>query len=239
MVNAETGERPRMPARKGSAFSIHSVTASVANIAAAAASHRERPRAYTLPTVEREMTEVTSRPESLYERDDIDEEDEDEDEAEEPGPGPTGLLSVDKPTRNRAVSSGGKLETERSDRLSISDRFANLSVLGKLGSPGQGDKPLHSPPAETSSIVSGPTVGRLRRTEAEPLPLLLPVELPWPVRLVEAACNQYARCGQPRLDASFGDGLYAHCASANNVRGSRAAHRALPYLWVYCINMAS
>lgn len=146
--------RPSLPVRKSSAFSIHTVTASVASIAAAAASHRGRPRAYTMPT-EREMTEVTSRPASIH--DGIEEQSEDDDSSEvedDPAP-PTSSkhlgVNHEGQTRVRSVSSGGKVESDKMDRMSISDRFANMTVLGKLST---GDKPLATPTVESSSIVS-------------------------------------------------------------------------------------
>jgi hypothetical protein len=144
--------RPSLPIRKGSAFSIHSVTAGVASIAAAAAHHRERPRAYTMPT-DREMTEVTSRPESVH--DDITEESDEDSDVEESVPTQhLGVSGNEGHTRTRAHSSGAKLESEKSDRMSISDRFANMSVLGKLGGGGSVDRSAPSPSLESSNIVS-------------------------------------------------------------------------------------
>ncbi|KAK4687185.1 hypothetical protein P7C73_g2924, partial [Tremellales sp. Uapishka_1] len=155
--------RPVLRARQASTFSLASVTASVANIAAAAstAAARSRSRAGSHASEQvwggnQEMIEVSSasRPASIMEsgvhetysegeEEDAEEEDESEVEAV------ADLLGRNRTTSDvrsiRSVSSimsasanGKKEEPPKSERVSLSNRLASASigVLGRLSSPG-------------------------------------------------------------------------------------------------------
>jgi hypothetical protein len=153
-------ERPRLATRRSSGFSFANVTASVASIANAA-QHRERPRSHTW-SAGREMTEVNSRPASIREVDedsdhgDHADSDMDGDHEDHQGASSTSINDIAallhrKPSDVRSITSvtsmlsGTSTDEPRNERLSISDRFANLSGLGK--SP--------TTPTEQSSLVSG------------------------------------------------------------------------------------
>ncbi|KAJ9120066.1 hypothetical protein QFC22_002964 [Naganishia vaughanmartiniae] len=139
-------DRPRLVSRRSSGFSFANVTASVASIANAA-QHRERPRSHTW-SAGREMTEVNSRPASIREVDedsdhgdradsDIDADYEDHQGASSTSVNDIAALLHRKPSDVRSITSvtsmlsGTSTDEPRNERLSISDRFANLSGLGK------------------------------------------------------------------------------------------------------------
>ncbi|KAJ9103799.1 hypothetical protein QFC21_002261 [Naganishia friedmannii] len=139
-------DRPRLASRRSSGFSFANVTASVASIANAA-QHRERPRSHTW-SAGREMTEVNSRPASIREVDedsdhgehagsDIDADYEDHQGASSTSVNDIAALLHRKPSDVRSITSvtsmlsGTSTDELRNERLSISDRFANLSGLGK------------------------------------------------------------------------------------------------------------
>ncbi|KAJ9092234.1 hypothetical protein QFC19_008771 [Naganishia cerealis] len=140
-------ERPRLASRRSSGFSFANVTASVASIANAA-QVRERPRSHTW-SAGREMTEVSSRPTSIREVDESSDQeraaDSDQDaEQDEPPQGASSTSINDiaallqrKPSDVRSITSvtsmlsGTSTDEPRSERLSISDRFAHLSGLVK------------------------------------------------------------------------------------------------------------
>ena len=144
-------ERPRLATRRSSGFSFANVTASVASIANAAQAHRERPRSHTW-SAGREMTEVVSRPASIREVDEDSDrgsaedlsEDGDSDTEHEDGQGASSTSINDiaallrrKPSDVRSIRSVTSMMSStgpdegRGERLSISDRFANLSGLTK------------------------------------------------------------------------------------------------------------
>lgn len=161
-------ERPGMRPRQASTFSLASVTASVATIAAAAA-NRSRSRANSRasaimnqhnPTKEEhtwkgneEMVEVTSRPESVREKNNkqssygsSDDEQAETSEDDDDGKGITGINKGDARSI-RSVSSvlsksrSRDAETEREEakeRVSISDRLASIGVLGRISTPPDG-----------------------------------------------------------------------------------------------------
>lgn len=154
-------ERPRLASRRSSGFSFANVTASVASIANAA-QHRERPRSHTW-SAGREMTEVNSRPASIREVDedsdhgdhadgDLDADHDDHQGASSTSVNDIAALLHRKPSDVRSITSvtsmlsGTSTDEPRNERLSISDRFANLSGLGK--------SPIT--PTEQSSVVSFP-----------------------------------------------------------------------------------
>lgn len=149
--SGQAPERPRLATRRSSGFSFANVTASVASIANAAQAHRERPRSHTW-SAGREMTEVISRPASIRE---VDEDSDrgsaddlskagDSDTEHEGGQGASSTSINDiaallrrKPSDVRSIRSVTSMmsstgpEEGRGERLSISDRFANLSGLTK------------------------------------------------------------------------------------------------------------
>jgi hypothetical protein len=148
-------ERPKLSTRRSSGFSFANVTASVANIANAAQAHRERPRSHTW-SAGREMTEVTSRPASIREVDEDSERgsnesdsdaDTEQDDVHTSSINDIAALMRRKPSDVRSIRSvtsmmsNGGSEEVRAERLSISDRFANLSGLTKTGSPSESVPP--------------------------------------------------------------------------------------------------
>ena len=158
-------ERPTLSTRRSSGFSFANVTASVASIANAAQAHRERPRSHTW-SAGREMTEVLSRPASIREVDEDSERGSDEAsdsdaDTEHDGIPPASVNDIAallrrKPSDVRSIrsvtsmmSNGGQ-EDARAERLSISDRFANLSGLTKTGLPADS-----IPPPKVSCLSRG------------------------------------------------------------------------------------
>ena len=157
----ETSEvvRPNMRPRQASAFSLASVTASVATIAAAATSRsrsraNSRVSAVTQPREEKtwkgneEMMEVSSKPGSIRERDapdhypssDVDEANPEDEMGEVEGKAvrhhrrrsdTRSIGSV-----SSALSRNRSLEPEEGkERASISNRLASIGVLGRLSNP--------------------------------------------------------------------------------------------------------
>lgn len=177
---AAIGSRPGMRPRQASTFSLASVTASVANIAAAAAAStsaaRNRSRASSRASEQvqawganQELMEVSSRPESIREVSDYPSSAE-EDEAEEDDV--AGRGAAHQRTRSdarsiRSVSSmmskEGRREERDKERVSLSDRLANIGVLGRLGSEAAQNvnEPTPTPaPAPTSKVCLSRIVER-------------------------------------------------------------------------------
>lgn len=159
--------RPGMRPRQASTFSLASVTASVANIAAAAAS-RNRSRADSRVTEQvwggnQELVEVSSRPGSIRERESdypTSEEDTSDDGELEPD-------AISARSRMRSATNASSRSAKEKDdgpkqeRVSLSNRLASIGVLGRLSSPASitgGENNLASNdnthgPSKASSIV--------------------------------------------------------------------------------------
>jgi hypothetical protein len=173
---ATTGVRPGMRPRQASTFSLASVTASVANIAAAAAAStsaaRNRSRASSRASEQvqawganQELMEVSSRPESIREVSDYpssaDEDEEEEDDVAGAGRGAAHQRTRSDARSIRSVSSmmskEGRKEERDKERISLSDRLANIGVLGRLGGEAaqNTNEPTPAPapvPAATSKV---------------------------------------------------------------------------------------
>lgn len=180
-------ERPRLATRRSSGFSFANVTASVASIANAAQAHRERPRSHTW-SAGREMTEVLSRPTSIRE---VDEESErgsaddvsesSDSETEHHGHPGTSSASINdiaallrrKPSDVRSIRSVTSMmsatgpEEGRGERLSISDRFANLSGLAK-SSTGTPSESVPAPKVSHGSVQYVSASNSLHQPQGHP-----------------------------------------------------------------------
>lgn len=159
--------RPGMRPRQASTFSLASVTASVANIAAAAAS-RNRSRADSRVTEQvwggnQELVEVSSRPGSIRERESdypTSEEDTSEDSELEPD-AISARSRMRSATNTSSRSAKEKDDGPKQERVSLSNRLASIGVLGRLSSPASitgGENNLASNdnthgPSKASSIV--------------------------------------------------------------------------------------
>jgi hypothetical protein len=162
-----SSSRPNVPTRRASTFSLASVTASVANIAAAAAAGRDRSKSNASATEStwggnREMVEVSSRPASIREGGEGVYSDEEEDSADEEGHDTEDeseghrLRSHSDARSIRSVSSmmskdGRRDEVPKAERVSLSNRFASMNVLGRLGS--------GAAPSEKASGAASPVDG--------------------------------------------------------------------------------
>ncbi len=148
--------RPKQ-VRKSSNFSLANVTASVASIASGA-TQRERPRASS--SVTREMVDVSSRPGSIRERG---EGSADENEVDDEQDG-SETEDEDDVAKNRRPSGDSQSirsvssrydQDGRPERVSLSDRFANLVGPSKLNvdKPWDRDRGATSPGLESANKV--------------------------------------------------------------------------------------
>ena len=142
-VEAESATRPGMRARQTSGFSLANVTASVANIAAAAttaavSARHTRSRASSRASAtehvwagNQELVEVLSRPESIREAPDSDGDEEDNED---------GDVHYERERRKsdaRSVKSVSS--TKRAERESVGSRLASIGVLGRGPNASVGD----------------------------------------------------------------------------------------------------
>ncbi|WVQ95627.1 hypothetical protein IAU59_002725 [Kwoniella sp. CBS 9459] len=214
----ETGGRPGLRPRQASTFSLASVTASVASIAAAAAA-RNRSRANSRASApehvwsgNQELQEVTSRPASVRERGDreneyitSDDETEDEDDSQSEGEGEGGK-SGRRHGRMRSTSSAISTSTSKSnailgrdeqpkERVSLSNRLASIGVLGRLSQPNSsGIPPVGGGPTSTS-------------TSSSPVPM--------PATTLPKVLSSDSLSGGP-ADASGAEGLASVAASKSS-----------------------
>jgi hypothetical protein len=178
-ATSATSSRPGIPPRRASTFSLASVTASVANIAAAAASGRDRSKSAASATESswggnREMVDVSSRPASIrevgeqsYSDDEEEQESDDEESAESDAEVKHGHMRRSSDARSIiSVSSmmskeARKNEEPKAERVSLSNRFASMNVLGRLGSgaaPGEkasgAASPVEGSPSKVNNFTS-------------------------------------------------------------------------------------
>lgn len=170
-TTSTTSSRPGIPPRRASTFSLASVTASVANIAAAAASGRDRSKSAASATESswggnREMVDVSSRPASIREvgetaySDDDEQESEDEESVRSDDEAERGHMRRSSDARSiRSVSSmmskeGRKDEAPKAERVSLSNRFASMNVLGRLAS---GAAPIERASGTASPVDGSPS----------------------------------------------------------------------------------
>ena len=135
----EAGIRPKLNPRRASAFTLASVTATVANIANAT-TQRQRAKTISAPPIaeDRELRTVTSRPASIRETSESSDSDHHSDHDDHSGGSET--EGIDDPVRralgrNRQASDVRSIKSVSSmlskpdtERLSIHERFANLGL---------------------------------------------------------------------------------------------------------------
>lgn len=162
---AQSTLRPRLTPRRASAFTLASVTATVANIAHAT-TQRQRAKTISAPPIaeDRELHAVSSRPPSIRESSETsesehhgsdrgemtdDNEDDDLENADDIVQKALGRNKQASDVRSiKSVSSMlGKPETDKLERLSIHERFANMGLQrhpdGSISSTADGSKVGH------------------------------------------------------------------------------------------------